>query len=187
MTLQYIDMVVNPLDNLFDIGNNFDKVRSHSLALSAYRPKSPSLSLSNCEEEYYIRVKRVCDRIDKDNSITSASSIQKLSMQPGRVRMVKLVRQLTTLIMHINNMCQMRIWPLTNHLETTCSIFNWTMTLIRLWIQSLGMVSFVLFLCMDPWNTWCLISRTSKILSIGCTNTSWVNLLMKETLIISKT
>ena len=97
--------------------------------------------------------------------------------------MVKSARQLTTLTICVNNICQMRIWSLTNHLETTCSIFNWTMTLIRLWTQSLGIVSFVLFLYMDSWNTWCLTSRTSKILSIGCANTSWINLLMKETLV----
>jgi len=32
-SIQDIDMVVDPLDNLFDIGNNFDKVRGYSLVL----------------------------------------------------------------------------------------------------------------------------------------------------------
>ena len=80
-----IDMVVNPLDNLFDIGDNFNEVRSHSLALSVHRPRSPSLFSSNCEKEYHIRVKRVCDRMDEDNPITSASSIQiKYAIQEGQ-------------------------------------------------------------------------------------------------------
>ena len=71
-----IDMVVNPLDNLFDIGDNFNEVRSRSLALSAHRPKSPSLFSSNCEKEYHIRVKRVCNRMDEDNPVALAGSIQ---------------------------------------------------------------------------------------------------------------
>jgi len=71
-----IDMDVNPLDNLFDIGDNFDKVRGCLLALSTYRPRFPSLFSSNCEEEYHIRVKRESDRMNEDNPVTSASSIQ---------------------------------------------------------------------------------------------------------------
>ena len=71
-----IDMNINPLDNLFDISDNFDKVRDCSLALSAHRPRFSSLSSSDCEEEYYIRVKRVCDRMDKDDSVALTGSIQ---------------------------------------------------------------------------------------------------------------
>ena len=42
--IQDIDMVVDPLDNLFDIGNNFDEMRGCSLTLSAYRPRFLSIS-----------------------------------------------------------------------------------------------------------------------------------------------
>ncbi len=55
---QDIDIVVNPLDNLFDIGNNFDEVRSCSLALSVHKPRSPSISLSKCFE----RVPHMCQK-----------------------------------------------------------------------------------------------------------------------------
>ena len=53
-SIQDIDMVVDPLDNLFDIGDNFDEVRGRSLALSAHRPRSPSISSSDCDEEYHV-------------------------------------------------------------------------------------------------------------------------------------
>jgi len=38
-SIQDINMVVDPLDNLFDIGNNFDEIRDHFLALSVHRPR----------------------------------------------------------------------------------------------------------------------------------------------------
>jgi len=79
-----IDMVVDPLDNLFDIGDNFNEVRGHSLALSAHRPRSPLLFLSNCKEEYHIRIKRESDRMEEDNPVTSVGSIQiKYTTQKG--------------------------------------------------------------------------------------------------------
>ena len=40
------------------------------------KSRSSSLFSSNCKEEYYIRVKRECDRIDEDDPVTSAGSIQ---------------------------------------------------------------------------------------------------------------
>ena len=52
--IQDIDMVVDLLNNLFDIDDNFDKVRDYSLVLNAHRPRSPSISLSECNEKYYI-------------------------------------------------------------------------------------------------------------------------------------
>ena len=73
--IQDIDMVVDLLDNLFDIGDNFDKMRNCSLALSAYRPKTPSISLSECSEDYHIHVKRKSDRMDKDEPVISVGSI----------------------------------------------------------------------------------------------------------------
>ena len=74
--IQDIDMVVDPLDNLFDIGNKFDKMRGHSLALSAHKPRSPSIFLSKCTEEYHIHIKRESNRMDEDKPITFVSSIQ---------------------------------------------------------------------------------------------------------------
>ena len=74
--IQDINMVVNPLDNIFDIGDKFDEVRSHLLVLSAHRFRSPSISSSKCNEEYHIHVKRVCDRMEENKPIASIGSIQ---------------------------------------------------------------------------------------------------------------
>ena len=74
--IQDIDMVVDPLDNLFDIGDKFDEVKGRFLALSTHRPRSPSISSSECTEEYYIHVKRESNKMDEDELVTSVGSIQ---------------------------------------------------------------------------------------------------------------
>ena len=53
---QDINMDVDPIEAMFDLNNNFDKVRGCSLDMSIHRPRSPSLLLSECDEEYHIRV-----------------------------------------------------------------------------------------------------------------------------------
>ena len=72
---QDINMVINSLDNLFDIGNNFDEVRGRSLALSMYKPRFPSISSSECSKDYHIHAKRKSNRMDKDKPVNSISSI----------------------------------------------------------------------------------------------------------------
>ena len=51
---QDINIVIDPLENLFDIGDNCDKVRGHSLEISTHKPRFLSILLSNYDEEYYI-------------------------------------------------------------------------------------------------------------------------------------
>jgi len=69
-------MSIDPEDNLFDIGNSFEDGRDCSLLLSMHKPRSPSISSSECSEEYYICVKRNSDRIDKDEPIGSIGNIE---------------------------------------------------------------------------------------------------------------
>jgi len=71
-----IDMVVDLLDNFYDIGNSFKKERGHLLSLSIHKPRFPSISLNKCSKEYYICVKRESNRMDKDESITFIGSIK---------------------------------------------------------------------------------------------------------------
>ena len=104
--IQDIDMVVDPLDNLFDIGNKFDKVRGCSLALSAYRPRFPSISLNKCGEEYYIWVKKESNRIDEDEPVTSVGSIQiEYATQEGQNGQVSKVSDNT-------QMCVINMFPM---------------------------------------------------------------------------
>jgi len=74
--IQDNDMVVDPLDNLLGIGNKFDEMRDCSLAQSTHRPRSPSMSLSECNEKYHIYVKRNSNRMEEDEPVTSVGSIQ---------------------------------------------------------------------------------------------------------------
>jgi len=51
---QDINMNTNLIKAMFDLDNNLEVVRGHSLDMSIYRPRSPSLSSSKYEEEYHI-------------------------------------------------------------------------------------------------------------------------------------
>ena len=82
---QNINMVVDPLDNLFDIGNNYDEVRDHSLEMSIHRPRSSLILSSKSSKEYYICVQRESNRMDKDKPINSIGSIYiKYATQKGQ-------------------------------------------------------------------------------------------------------
>jgi len=51
---QDINMDTNSIEAMFDLGNNLEVVRGCSLDMSIHRPRSPSLSSSEYEEEYHI-------------------------------------------------------------------------------------------------------------------------------------
>ena len=71
-----INIVIDPLDNLLDIGNGFNSKRGHSLSLSMHKLRSPSISLSECSEEYHVHVKRMSNRMDKDKPVGTIDSIK---------------------------------------------------------------------------------------------------------------
>ena len=71
-----INMNVNLLDNLFDIGNSFEEGRDHFLSLSMHKPRFSSISSSEYSEEYYICVKRNSDRMNEDEPIGSIGNIE---------------------------------------------------------------------------------------------------------------
>jgi len=73
--IQDSDIVFELLDNLQSLDDKFDEVRGHSLALSTHRPRSPSMSSSECDKKYHICVKRDSDKMDKDEPTTSVDSI----------------------------------------------------------------------------------------------------------------
>ena len=72
-----INMTVDSFNTLFEnISNNFDKVRGHSLTLSAHSSRTPLISSSNYNEDYAIRMKKASDRMDEDDPVTSSDSVQ---------------------------------------------------------------------------------------------------------------
>ena len=71
-----INMVIDPEDNIYDIGEGFEERRGHSLSFSIHKPRFPSISSSECSEDYHIHVKRMSDRMDKDKSVNSIGNIK---------------------------------------------------------------------------------------------------------------
>jgi len=99
--IQDSNMVFEPLDNLLSLDNKFDEVRGCLLALSAHRPRSPSMSSSECNEEYHIRIKRDSDRMDEDEPVVSVDSIQvEYASQERRNGQVSKVANSTNNICH---------------------------------------------------------------------------------------
>jgi len=114
-------MSIDPEDNLFDIGNSFEDGRDCSLLLSMHKPRSPSISSSECSEEYYICVKRDSDRMDKDEPIGSIGNIEvEYASQGGQKDQVSKVIDTT------NNMLQQCVPSKDPALNSTSgnSMFN---------------------------------------------------------------
>ena len=68
--IQDTDTAVDPVKNLF----TDDEVRGHSLALSVHRPRSPSISSSESDEEYHVHVKRDSDRMNENEPVSSVGN-----------------------------------------------------------------------------------------------------------------
>jgi len=69
-------MVIDPEDNIYDISKGFEKGRDHSLSFNIQKPRSPSISLSECSKDYHIHVKRMSDRMDEDEPVNFIGSIK---------------------------------------------------------------------------------------------------------------
>ena len=71
-----INMVIDLEDNIYNIGKDFKKGRDCSLSFNIQKLRFPSISLSECSEDYHIYVKRMSDRIDKDKPLNFIGSIK---------------------------------------------------------------------------------------------------------------
>ena len=69
-----INMVIDPEDNIYNIGKGFEERRGRSLSFSIHKPRSPSIFSSECSEDYHIHVKRMSDNV--------TNFIQLVSPQP---------------------------------------------------------------------------------------------------------
>jgi len=69
-------MVIDPEDNIYNIGNSFEERRGCSLSFSIHKLKSPSISSSKCSKDYHVCVKRNSDRIDKDKPVSFIGSVK---------------------------------------------------------------------------------------------------------------
>ena len=71
-----INMVIDPLDNIFNIGSDIEEERGYSLSLSMHKPRSLSISSSECSEEYHVHIKKESDRMDENKPVNSIGSIK---------------------------------------------------------------------------------------------------------------
>ena len=96
-----IDMVIDPLDNLLDIGSSFNSERDHSLLLSMHKLRLPSISLSECSEEYHVHVKRMSNRMDEDKPVGTIDSIKlEYASQEKQKDQVSIATDTTRNMMH---------------------------------------------------------------------------------------
>jgi len=69
-------MVFNPEDNIYNIGDGFEEGRDCSLLFSIHKPRSPSISSSECSEDYHVHVKSDSNRINEDEPVSSIGSVK---------------------------------------------------------------------------------------------------------------
>ena len=82
VSIQDLNMDVDPVSTMFELDHNDDEVRGCSLDMSIHRPRSPSMSLSKCDKEYYICVQKESKKMVKnDNDIEPANSIGSVSLK----------------------------------------------------------------------------------------------------------
>jgi len=70
--IQNNNMVIDPVEDLFPD----DEVRDCSLALSMYKSRSPSISLSESKEKYHICIQRISNKMNENNSIPKSNNNQ---------------------------------------------------------------------------------------------------------------
>ena len=82
VSIQDLNMDVDPVSTMFELDHNDDEVRGCSLDMSIHRPRSPSMSLSKCDKEYHIRVQRESDKmVENNNDIEPANSIGSIRLK----------------------------------------------------------------------------------------------------------
>jgi len=110
---QDINMVIDPVDTLFDLDNNYDEVRGHSLDLSIHRLRFPSMSSSEYDEEYHICVKRESNRMVEDEPANSLGSFSlEYITQESQNNQVSKVADTTP---NMRKQCVLAAGPAPNH------------------------------------------------------------------------
>jgi len=79
---QDLNMNVDPISTMFELDHIGNEIRGRSLDASIHRPRSPSMSSSECDKEYHIHVQRESEKMVEDNNdIESANSIGNIRLK----------------------------------------------------------------------------------------------------------
>ena len=75
---QDIDMDIDPVKAMFNLNDNYEEVRGCSLDMSIHRPgsPSPSLSSSECDEEYHVCVQQESNKMIEDEPVNSSGNFE---------------------------------------------------------------------------------------------------------------
>ena len=114
--IQNNNMVIDPVKDLFPD----NEVRDYSLALSMYKPRSPSISSSESKEEYHVCIQRISNKMDEDDPVPESNNNQ--------VEDTTQEKEKNLGSKAADNVFQMRFWPQVLHLESICSTYSWIMT-----------------------------------------------------------
>ena len=77
-------MDVDSVSTMFELDHIDDEVRGHSLNASIHRPRSLSMSSSECDILYHICIQRKSEKMVKnDNDIEPANSIGSIRLEYG--------------------------------------------------------------------------------------------------------
>ena len=93
--IQDSNMAINSVNDLF-IG---DEIRGHSLVLSMYKPRFPSIFCKS-DKEYHIYLKRNSNRIDEDEPVSSIGNSQDKYMTQEKKK-----GQVSKMADNIDNIC----------------------------------------------------------------------------------
>jgi len=110
-------MAIDFVDDLF-IG---DKIRNCFLALSVHKPRSPSISSSKSDKEYYVCVKRDSNRMDEDDPVSPIGNSQDEYMTQERKK-----DQVSKAADNTDNMCHQHVSneDLASNLPSGNNMFN---------------------------------------------------------------
>ena len=82
VSIQDLNMDVDSVSTMFELDHNDNKMRGCSLDTSIHRPRSPSMSSSECDKEYHICVQRGSKKmVEDDNNIEPADSIGSIRLK----------------------------------------------------------------------------------------------------------
>ena len=82
ISIQKLNMDVDPVSTMFELDHNDNKVRGCSLDVSIHRLRSPSMSSSKYDEEYHIRIQRESKKmVENNNDIEPANSIGSIRLK----------------------------------------------------------------------------------------------------------
>ena len=82
VSIQDLNMDVDSVSTMFELDHNDNEMRGCSLDTSIHRPKSPSMSSSECDKEYHIWVQRESEKmVEDDNNIEPADFIGSIRLK----------------------------------------------------------------------------------------------------------